>query len=351
MNFVDYNLVCNICKKKYNSNYNSQICTSCDGILEVVYPKGASFPEKMKTLWDFESNMPRSHYIHYELGNTKVINYDKNTFLKLEFYNPTKSFKDRGSVIEIAKALEYRYGEIVCASTGNMAYSLAYYAKLANLKVRVFISKNANKDKIRYIKEVHDATITKVDGDFTLAQSEALKYSYKNGAFLTGDYCYRKEGQRSVAYEIAYQINNVERIISPIGNATLFSALYKAFVELKNANKIKNIPKMIGIEAQKCAPIARSFNKKTLTYVKPNTDADAIAVGMPTYGMEAIEAIKNSNGDILTVSESELYSEQNNFYKKYGIIVELGGIASLAGYKKIITKDKNTVILLTGGNV
>jgi threonine synthase len=348
---VDYNLVCNSCKKKYKSNYDSQICKACEGILEVVYLKSASFPMKMRTIWDFEFNMPKSHYTHYELGNTKIINYNDNAFLKLEFYNPTKSFKDRGSVIEIAKAQEYEYDEIVCASTGNMAYSLAYYAKLANLKVRVFISKNANKDKIRYIKDVHDAKITKVDGDFTLAQAEALKYSHKNRAFLTGDYCYRKERQRIVTYEITYKIKNIERIISPVGNTTLFNALYKAFVELKNANKIKRLPEMFGVEAQQCAPIAKSFNKENLTYVKPNTDADAIAVGMPTYGMEAIDAIKKSNGGIVTVSESELYLEQKNFYKKYGVIVELGGIASLAGYEKVMKKEKNTVILLTGGNV
>ena len=345
-----YSLVCNNCNKKYNSNYDSQICKSCKGILEVIYDRPMHFPNKFKGFWDFEKNMPDSDYLHYELGNTKIMDYYGN-FLKLEFYNPTKSFKDRGSVIEIAKANEYKYDEIVCASTGNMAYSLAYYAKLAGIKVRVFISKNANKDKIRYIKDVHDATITKIDGDFTLAQSEALKYSDKNNAFLTGDYCYRKEGQKSIAYELAYQINKIDCIVAPIGNATLFSALYKAFIELKKAGMIKNMPKMIGVEAEQCAPIARSLNKKRLMYIKPNTDADAIAVGMPTYGIDAIHAIKKTNGDIITVSESEIYREQKLFYEKYGLIVELGGIASLAGYNKIDKKSPNTVILLTGGNI
>jgi threonine synthase len=329
--------------------YDMQICNKCNGLLEVFYTEKTKIPKTIQSFWDYEKSLPKGKYRHFELGNTKMLR-DSNVFFKLEIWNPTKSFKDRGSVVEVAKAFEYNFKELVCASTGNMAYSIAYYAKLYGIHAKIFISDNANKDKIRYIRETHDANVEKVNGDFTKAQKLAIEYSKKTGAFLAGDYCYRKEGQKTVGYELGGEFTHV---IIPIGNATLFSAVYKAFIEMKEAKQISKIPKLIGVESEGAAPIARALaNKDKITYSKPKTKADAIAVGFPTYGTDAIEAIKKTNGAVVAVSDNKLLTSQKQFYTKYGLIVELGGIAGYAATDKLKFKDGDKIaVVITGGNV
>lgn len=350
---MDYTLVCLECGRRYSSSYPKQVCESCEGILEVEY-KRVPIVKRINAFWDMERVLPSSEYRHMLLGYTKMIKSNRgNLYLKLEFGNPTHSFKDRGSVVEISKAVEYGYDKVVCASTGNMAYSVAYYSKLYGIESHIFIGKGANKDKIRNIRETHDAKITRVDGDFTAAQGRAIKYSKRTGAFLVGDYCYRKEGQKTIAYEIMSQVKAPTHVIVPIGNATLFSGMFKGFEEMIDTGAIRRMPKMIGVQALGCNPIVKATDgKDKIKYMRPDTDADAIAVGMPTFGIQAINAIKKSGGAAVSVTDKEMEAEQRSFYREYGQIVELGGIASLAAYRKLHFKKSDVVVaVLTGSNV
>ncbi len=355
---MDYKLKCRQCGAIYESSYKQQTCRRCGGILEVIY-KGSGNAKRVlgaRSFWDFEPLLPKGSYRHFAVGMTKLVpSKDENLLFKFEFENPTHSFKDRGSVIEVAKAKEYGYNRIVCASTGNMAYSIAYYAKLYGIEASVFISKSANKDKLLDIKSTHDAELHLINGDFTAAQKEAERYASSNGAFLSGDYCYRKEGQSTIAYELFIQARDARNVIIPVGNATLFTGIYKAYSMLKSAGIIKKIPRLLGVEAELCAPIYSAIkNSAELAYVKPRTYADAIAVGFPTYGNEAIEAVNHSGGAFLTVSEEEMKRKQEQLYEEYGIKVELAAASSFAAYEKL-KKEKRiegkTVALLTGSNI
>ncbi|MGC8671619.1 MAG: threonine synthase [Candidatus Micrarchaeia archaeon] len=328
------------------------MCPKCGGILEVEYiGKGKAIDSDH--FWDFESLLPKGYYRHFEVGSTRLLQShdDKSLFLKLEFESPTRSFKDRGSVIEVAKAKEYGYSTIACASTGNMAFSIAYFAKLYGIKAAVFISRSANKDKVLDIKNTHDAELHKIDGDFTKAQNEAAKYAKEHGAFLAGDYCYRKEGQSTIGFELAHQAKDAANVIMPIGNGTLFSAVYKAYSRLVSMRLLPKIPRLIGVQAELSAPIVHSKGG-TIKYEKPRTKADAIAVGYPTYGMQVVEAIKSTNGLALTVSDTEMTAWQKKFESEYGLQAELAGVASLAAYAKLKGKLKGkTVALITGANL
>ncbi|MGC8572285.1 MAG: pyridoxal-phosphate dependent enzyme [Candidatus Micrarchaeia archaeon] len=358
---MDYSLVCTNCGIVYESNYNKQICNSCNGLLAVKYKHNVKRKlirsSELRSFWDFEELLPKSKYKHYELGNTKLIKSyeegEEKLYLKLEIDNPTHSFKDRGSVIEVTKAIEYGYDKIVCASTGNMAYSIAYYAKLSGIKSKIFISNNANKDKVKYIRETHDADITRVDGDFNMALKMAEGYSEREHAFLAGDYCYRMEGQRTIAYEIALQMKDVSNIIVPVGNATLLSGIIKAEKEMLDAGIIKKMPKIIGVEAERCAPLYKAFNNKSkVVYEKPNTKADAIAVGYPTFGEQSLELLRKYKGDFVAVSDDDMIREQKNFYNTYGLIAEMAGVASIAAFKKLKDKLKGkSIAIISGGNI
>jgi threonine synthase len=346
------------CRKSYRASYKRQTCASCGGILEVEYLGDADGNgiAHAKNFWDFGPMLPKGAYKHFEVGLTRLIKSHENSslFFKLEFENPTKSFKDRGSAIEVAKAKEYGYSKIVCASTGNMAYSIAYYAKLYSIEAAVFISRSANRDKLIDIRSTHDAELHMINGDFTKAQADAEEYAKRNNAFLGGDYCYRKEGQATIAYELFAQRPSLKNIIVPVGNATLFSALYKAYAMLKKARVAKALPRLIGVEASACSPILDAMKRNSeIKYTRPRTLADAIAVGMPTYGSQAIEAAKSTGGMFVAVGDDEMAVQQDRFYKEYGIKIELAAAAGIAAYGKLSNaiKREETAIILTGANI
>ncbi len=348
---MEYRLRCMNCGETYPSAYAWQTCKKCDGILEVEYTGISSVQSLSKDFWSYEPLLPKGVYRHYELGNRTLLKADEDgLYLKLEIENPTRSFKDRGSVVEIAKAVEYGYTEVACASTGNMAYSIAYYSKLAGIESTIFVSRNANWLKVRDIRETRDANIIKVNGDFTEAQRRAIKYSKKKGAFLTGDYGYRKEGQKTMLFEIIAELPYVENIFIPIGNATLFSGLYKALTELKRYKLSNAHPRLIGVQALLTDPVGKAFRTGgPIEYQTPRTDAGAIAVGYPTYGKQAIEGIKATNGTVIEVSDGEMEKERQAFYRRYGLRVEMAGVASVAAYKKAGLKGKS-VAIISGGN-
>ncbi len=352
---MKYRLVCSACGIEYNSSEAIQACRDCNAFLEVVYNGIGRMPREAEEFWDFEDLFPDGKYRHYEVGFTRLIDSveEEGLQLKLEIGNPTRSFKDRGSVIEIAKAAEYGYKEVVCASTGNMAYSIAYYARLYGMKARVFIGGKANEDKIADIGKVGNAEIVRVKGDFNTALSLSEDYSRKRRAFLTGDFCYRKEGQKTLAYEIVLGCPEVTHIIVPVGNATLISGMYKALAQMKAAGAIRRMPRLVAVEAERCMPLVRAFRSgKEVRYERPKTNADAIAVGFPTFGAQALAALEKTGGVAIAVSENEMKLAQREFYRDYGLVAELAGVASIAAFKKLrLRRKEKAVAVISGGNV
>ncbi len=351
---MEYLLRCTRCRAEYDRHYQSQICVTCGGIMEVVYSHSAPFVSGDARFWGYAPVLPRGEYRHYKVGSTTLMQaQEPNLYLKLELENPTRSFKDRGSVIEVAKAHEYGYRKIVCASTGNMAYSIAYYSKLYGLRTKVFVSRDANKDKVRDIRETHDADVTHVDGDFTKAQGLAERYAQREGAFLAGDYCYRKEGQSTIAYEVLNQLPDAKYLIVPVGNATLLGGVLKALRHLKAEHQKLHIPKVIGVQSSSCKPFVKAFSAlKPVEYVNPATRADAIAVGLPTFGESALDDLRFLEGSAITVSDTEMKAEQKRFAERYGLVAELAAVASVAAYRKLrINKGEKAVAIISGGNV
>jgi threonine synthase len=331
--------------------FRKQLCDVCGGILEVDYIGRPGIKELRKDFWSYEPLLPKGEYKHYKLGSTTLLrSVEEGLFLKLEMENPTRSFKDRGSVVEVAKALEYGYDEVVCASTGNMAYSVAYYSKLAGIRSAIFVSRNANWLKLRNIRETRDAKIFRVDGDFTEAQRRAIGYAKRREAFLVGDYGYRKEGQKTLIYEVLAELPEVRNVLIPVGNATLFAASYKGITDLKRYGLTDTTPRLVAVQASLTDPLKVAFGTgKPVRYQKPLTDAGAIAVGYPTYGDQAIEGIRATGGTVVDVTDKEMEEERKAFYREYGLQVEMAGVASMAAFRKVTLEGKS-VAVISGAN-
>jgi threonine synthase len=291
----------------------------------------------------------------------RISNIPKNQFklhLKVETENPTRTFKDRGSAVEITKAKELGFSRVCCASTGNMGLSIAHYAKRASIKATIFISKTANKEKIKKIRK-EGARIISVNGDFNKSLTEAEKFATSRKLFICGDYHYRKEGQKSVAFEIIEQLKykTPDYIFVQVGNSTLLAGIYKGLREFKRFGLIRKIPRLVAVQSSGCDPLVSACRQnKKIKYTKPNTKADAIAVGYPTFGFEGLRAVRETGGFAGDVDDSEIEQANKVLFKSTGIKAELGGATGMAGFLKAYQespktfKGKEIVVIVTGNN-
>lgn len=286
-------------------------------------------------------------------GHTPLLynkNLGQNLYIKCEYTNPTGSFKDRGSAIEISQAQNLKKSEIVVASTGNMAASIATYSSFAGMKCLVFIPDNIHNNKLKQMISC-GAEVIPVKGDYTIAMKYAEEYAIKNkNAFLAGDYVYRFEGTKEIGIEILDEIGIPDYIIVPVGNGTIFCAIYKIFKKLKEEGEISYLPRMIAVQATGCSPIYDSWKNKIpiIPLDNPETIATAIMCGEPIYGNLVIEIVEESEGEIISVTDEEIKNAQETLGKN-GIYVEVSGAVSYAGYKHLLTnKDESVVIIATG---
>ena len=367
---MEYHLKCYNCGSVFGADAAFARCTRCSSILEVRYdyatlglPEGFKsqkprrgkylpfYPvKKLVSLGEGESGLVKAGYIGIPADEV-------NLLLKVETGNPTGSFKDRGSSVEIAKAKELGFGEVCCASTGNMGLSIATYADYAGMKCTVFISRNASKEKMQRIREA-GARVVLVNGDFNKSIETAERFATKSGLFLCGDYHYRKEGQKSVGFEILDQSKRVlDYVFVPVGNGTLLAAMYKSFLEYRRIGILRKMPKLIAVQSMQCDPFVRAFKEdREIRHVKPRTKADAIAVGFPTFGFEALAAVRKTGGDAVAVHDNAILWVSQKLKKHMGVGSELGGAAALAGFFEMRGDDmrrfegKTVVAVITGNN-
>lgn len=276
----------------------------------------------------------------------------KGLLIKYEAANPTGSFKDRGSSLEITKALESGKRKVALASTGNMGASVAAYAAYAGLECTVFIPDIAGREKITQIK-AYGAETVEVEGDYSVAIRQAEEYVLAHGdSFLTGDYPWRSEGTKTVGFEIADQLywRVPDYVIVPIGNGTLIWSIYEAFRELTLVGITDKIPRMIGVQVENCAPVVHAWENALNEIVpvrNPNTIATAIACGDPIDGLAALKAIRDSDGFAVRVSDKEALSARDTLARN-GIFVEPSGAVAYAGFLK--TELSGTVVCLATGH-
>jgi threonine synthase len=274
----------------------------------------------------------------------------RDLFFKYEGVNPTGSFKDRGTAIEISRAKELGVQNVACATTGNMGASVSAYCAVAKMNAHIFTTKFAEPAKIRQIK-AYGASVTVVPGTYDDALAESKKTRDEKGYYLMGDYPLRGEGQKSVAFEIADQLNwgVPDNVIVPIGNGTLAWATYKAFRELETVGLTNKMPRIIGVQARGCNPVYNSFIHN-LDYIVPlkktNTIASAINCNNPVDGLETLTAIRESNGLCIQLSDEEILRAKAEM-GKLGIYAEVSGAASYGAYKKLKLGGK-TVCVVTG---
>jgi len=294
------------------------------------------------TLGEGDTPLVRSRTLEKELGCGEL-------YFKLESCNPTGSFKDRGMVVAVAKAVESGSSSIICASTGNTSASAAAFGARFGLKTIVIIPKG----KIAMGKLAqaiaYDATIIAINGNFDQALQIVRSLTEKYPITLVNSVNpNRIEGQKTAAFEIVDSLGNApDYVFIPVGNAGNITAYWKGFVEYYRIGKASYTPKMMGFQAAGAAPIVLGKIVK-----RPRTIATAIRIGNPASWQKAVAARDESGGIIDCVTDDEIMNAYRLAATREGVFGEPASAASLAGLIKMAGKEdfshKRVVCIITG---
>ncbi|HEY4600848.1 MAG TPA: threonine synthase [Cerasibacillus sp.] len=269
---------------------------------------------------------------------------------KIEGLNPTGSFKDRGMVLAVAKAMEEGSQTIICASTGNTSASAAAYAAKAGLDAWIVIPKG--KVALGKLAQaiMYGAKIVEIDGNFDDALNMVQKISETAPITLVNSINpYRIEGQKTAAFEICDELGDAPDILAvPVGNAGNISAFWKGFKQYHQV-KQTGLPKIYGFEAEGAAAIT-----KNKVIEQPETFATAIRIGHPASWQLAVKARDESNGLIEAVTDDDILRAFKLLPKLEGVFAEPGSCASIAGViqqcKRGNIPSGSTVVAVLTGN-
>jgi threonine synthase len=294
------------------------------------------------TLGEGDTPLVRSRTLEKELSCGEL-------YFKLEGCNPTGSFKDRGMVVAVAKAVEKGSSSIICASTGNTSASAAAYGARFGLKSIVIIPKG--KVALGKLAQaiVYGAQIIGIRGNFDQALQIVRTLSEKYPVTLVNSINpNRIEGQKTAAFEIVDDLGDApDYLFIPVGNAGNITAYWKGFVEYSRIGKASHTPKMMGFQAAGAAPIVQGKVVK-----QPKTVATAIRIGNPASWHKAVAARDESGGLIDCVTDDEIMNAYRLAATKEGIFGEPASAASLAGLIKLSQKQdffgKRVVCIITG---
>ena len=275
-----------------------------------------------------------------------------NLYLKVEGQNPTGSFKDRGMVVAVAKALEQSAHAIVCASTGNTSASAAAYGAAAGLEVIVVLPRGQTALGKLLQALAAGARVVSVDGNFddALRIVRALAEQDEHPVTLVNSVNpFRLDGQKTAAFEVCDELGRAPDILAiPVGNAGNISAYWAGFRDYETAGVTRSLPRMWGFQAAGAAPLVYGRPVD-----RPETVATAIRIGAPASWEKAIAAREESGGRIEAVTDDEILSAYRDLARLEGVFCEPASAASVAGLRKMaasgqLDPDATVVAVLTG---
>ena len=317
----------------------------------------------MGVLKRYGANLPvtdKTPSVNLEEGSTPLVRLERigsdleiDLWGKLEGCNPSGSFKDRGMVLAVAKALEDGARALVCASTGNTSASAAAYA--AHVGVPCYVLLPAGKVAMGKLAQalIYGAKVIAVEGNFDRALEMAQEAAEERGfAMVNSVNPYRLISQKTGAWEICESLGFAPDMhVIPVGNAANISAYWAGYKNFREWGKISALPRMMGFQAEGASPLVT--NKPC---PNPETIATAIRIGNPVSADLARAAVKESGGEFNSVTDEEILEAQLILAQKGGVFAEPASCATLAGLIKLkkakkLPKGSKVVMILTGNGL
>ena len=366
---------CYSCAERYDIAPGRYVCDACsrrqrperplEGVLEVQWEgriDSAAVPLPVEREW----------FPPIPVGNTPLWSplelrtryAAPRLWLKDDSCNPSGSFKDRASFLVAAFAKKYGFEEIVVASTGNAASSMAAVGAASGLRVKVFLPASAPVAKRIQVLQ-YGAELVAVDGNYDMAYELSLEYS-RHSASLSRNTAYNPltiEGKKTVSFEIVEDLRKAgagapEHVFVPVGDGVILAGVYRGFEDLLRLGRIRKIPTVWACQAAGSNAIARAFASPASDAfgapVASVTIADSIAVDVPRNGLHALAKLKQHAGKTVVVSDAEILSAQKALASGSGLFAEPSSSAAFAAWLKVresVPAEENCVLLITGSGL
>jgi threonine synthase len=371
-------LRCRECGRAYPAEA-LHVCDYCFGPLEVSYDyervadimtreRIAAGP---RSIWRYADLLPVADPAPVDLGAgfTPLVRADRlaaelglgELWIKDDTANPTGSFKDRVVSVALTKARQLGFKVAACASTGNLANSVAAHAARAGMESVVLIPHDLEKAKVT-MTAVYGGRVISVEGSYDDVNrlcaeltSEQPSWAFVNVNVRT----YYAEGSKTLAFEVAEQLGwqAPDHVVVPIGSGSQLTKVAKGFAELWKVGLLDEEPsvRISGAQATGCAPVATAFAEGTdaIRPVKPDTIAKSLAIGNPADGWYALDAIRTSGGACASVTDDEVIEGIRLLARTEGIFAETAGGVTIATLAKlaaqgVVRSDERVVALVTG---
>ena len=377
---VDYvtGLRCRECQRAYPAEA-LHVCEYCFGPLEVAYDyeriaagvSRARIEAGPRSIWRYADLLPVDEPSPIDLGAgfTPLVRADRlaaelglgELWIKDDTANPTGSFKDRVVSVALTKARQLGFKVAACASTGNLANSVAAHAARAGMDSVVLIPSDLEAAKVT-MTAVYGGTVIAVEGCYDDVNrlcaeltSEQPEWAFVNVNVRT----YYAEGSKTLAFEVAEQLGwrAPDHVVVPIGSGSQLTKVAKGFHELFQVGLLDEEPsvRVSGAQAEGCSPVATAFAEETdvIRPVKPDTIAKSLAIGNPADGWYALDTIRRSGGACAAVTDAEVLDGIRLLARTEGIFAETAGGVTIATLAKlaaqgVIRPDERVVAMVTG---
>ena len=356
------------------------VCDFCFGPLEVQYDmdrvRGALTRESIsagpRSIWRYRDLLPVDDEFVVDLGVgfTPLVRADKlarqlgmrELWIKNDTANPTWSFKDRVVAVASSRARQFGFETLACASTGNLANSVAAHAARAGMRAIVFIPDDLETGKVLG-SAIYAPTIVAVHGSYDDVNRLCSELAdNRHWAFVNINVRpYYAEGSRTLAWEVSEQLGweAPAQCVVPMASGALFTKIHRGFKEFQELGLIEETPvKMVGAQATGCSPISSAWQAGTFNIrpVKPDTIAKSLAIGNPADGYYALKTMEETGGGGTSVSDAEVIEGIKLLAESEGVFGETAGGVTIAGLRQglesgLIDAEQRTVVFITGGGL
>jgi len=372
------NLICTSCKTTYSLNERVVACSKCGNVLDLEYDLSSIagrareeiFDHDTRSIWRYRELLPikdKRCIVSMGEGLTALRRAGRyaesiglsDLALKLDYLNPTGSFKDRGSSVSVSKINELGIKAVLDDSSGNAGASLAAYCAAAEIACVLYVPAAASSEKLIQAR-IYGAGIVKIAGTRTEVakaadnawRSSALYYASHNLSpfFL--------DGMKTLAYEIAEDLNwqLPDHVVFPVGGGALMAGTYKGFQDMLTLGWTDQIPRLHCIQSEACMPIVEAF-RKGKAHVEPTVEGETVAGGIrisnPGRGDQVLEAVRATEAAAVSVTDEAILAHQKLLGRKEGIFAEPTSCAALAGLARLVETNAirpqdSVVVPLTG---
>jgi threonine synthase len=377
-------LRCRECSRPYPAEA-LHVCEWCFGPLEVVYDYEAVAAAVSRdriaagplTIWRYADLLPVAPEGAVDLGAgfTPLVRADRlaaelglgELWIKNDTVNPTGSFKDRVVSVALTKARELGFKVAACASTGNLANSVAAHAARAGMQSVVFIPHDLEAGKV-VTTAIYGGTLVAVDGNYDDVNRlcAELASEHPTWAFVNINVrTYYAEGSKTLAFEVAEQLGwqAPDHVVVPVGSGSQLCKIDKGFAELAKVGLLEGTRpgddpppvRISGAQAEGCSPVAAAFADGTdfVRPVKPKTIAKSLAIGNPADGVYALDVVRATGGAIASVPEDDIVAGISLLARTEGIFTETAGGVTIAALAQlaasgVVRRDERVVAYVTG---